>query len=173
MVVTNLLAGLVLLILGRKLFWLFVGCIGFAAGLSYAGQIWTGQPDWMILVIALGAGLVGALIAIFIQSLAIALSGFLGGGYVAVTLLHLLGLDAPQFYWMIYVIGGLLGAALLIVLFDWGIIVLSSLFGALLIIEASPINPPLQVIVFIILFGIGFAIQARMMQGEPVVRRNH
>ena len=42
------LLGLALLVLGWKLFWLFVGVMGFAAGLQ-AAQIYFGpQPFWLL-----------------------------------------------------------------------------------------------------------------------------
>jgi hypothetical protein len=46
----NLFVGLFLLTLERRLFWLFMGCVGFAAGYSYAQQLWGIQTGLMILV---------------------------------------------------------------------------------------------------------------------------
>jgi len=37
--VLNIFVGIALLILGRKLFWLFVACVGFAVGFTYAQQL--------------------------------------------------------------------------------------------------------------------------------------
>ena len=61
--VIGVLAGIALLVLGRKLFWLFVGVVGFVAGAALATQLFEIQPDWLVIVFALGAGLLGALLA--------------------------------------------------------------------------------------------------------------
>ena len=37
--IVNIVLGLVVLFFGRKLFWLFVGYVGFAAGFYYTQQI--------------------------------------------------------------------------------------------------------------------------------------
>ena len=36
----NFLVGLALLTLGRRLFWLFVACVGFVAGVTSVQQAW-------------------------------------------------------------------------------------------------------------------------------------
>ncbi len=59
--------GAALLILGRKLFWVFVGAIGFVLGMDIASRFLQGRPDWLILIVALGAGVLGALLALFLQ----------------------------------------------------------------------------------------------------------
>ena len=79
--------GVVLLALGRKLFWLFVGGVGFVAGLTLTTQLLGEQPFWVILLVAALAGLVGSVMAVFLQRLMIAVAGFLAAGYVLVSLL--------------------------------------------------------------------------------------
>ena len=58
MSIINVLAGIAVLVFGRKLFWLFVGCMGFLAGIDIATRFFSGQPDWMVLVIAIAAGII-------------------------------------------------------------------------------------------------------------------
>jgi hypothetical protein len=41
MIWINILIGLILLIAGRRLFWLFVACVAFASGYHYAQQMWS------------------------------------------------------------------------------------------------------------------------------------
>jgi hypothetical protein len=76
-----LLAGIALLLAGRRLFWLFVGVVGFFAGLRFALQVLGPRADlrW---IVALAAGLLGIVLAIALQRLAVALAGFFVGGYV-------------------------------------------------------------------------------------------
>lgn len=54
-----LAAGILLLFLGRKLFWLFVALVGFLVGLTYIPQILPGQTETVILTVSLIAGLLG------------------------------------------------------------------------------------------------------------------
>ncbi len=72
----RVMVGVAMLTLGQKLFWLFVGGIGFVYGIHIAAQFFHGQSDWIVIVIALLAGLLGALIAIFLQNVAVWLAGF-------------------------------------------------------------------------------------------------
>jgi hypothetical protein len=86
MLIGRILAGALLLVLGRKLFWLFVAVVGFATGLMLATRFFQTQPEWLQLLIGIGFGLVGALLAYFFQEIAIAVAGFLAGGYIALSL---------------------------------------------------------------------------------------
>jgi len=71
----QVLVGLVLLFFGRKLFWLFVGVVGFLAGMRFGSHLVTGQTELVILAIAIGIGLLAALLAIVLQRLAVAIAG--------------------------------------------------------------------------------------------------
>ncbi|MEW5870008.1 MAG: hypothetical protein AB1894_12075 [Chloroflexota bacterium] len=160
----QILLGIAILVAGRKLFWLFVAAVGFAVGIVLAGFLFPNQSDLIQLIIALACGAVGAVLALFLQQLAIGLAGFLVGGYAFVSLLHLIGLQLPN--WLPFIIGGLIGAALLAILFDWAIMTLSSLAGAGLLVQAVGIAEGLQMVVFIVLFIVGFAIQLGVRQAE-------
>lgn len=162
--IVRILVGVALLILGRRLFWLFVGLVGFVAGITLATQFLSGQPDWLVLVIALVAGLLGVLLALFLQQLAVGVAGFVAGGYIIVNLLSMLMAETDQLlYWLIFLIGGIIGAVLVILLFDWALIVLSSLTGATLIVQAAGLNPTLTLVLFVVLLVVGFVIQASSM----------
>jgi hypothetical protein len=169
----SILAGLALLTLGRRLFWLFVGLVGFAAGIVLATQFVHG-PEWQVLLIALAAGLVGVLFALVLQQAAVALAGFIAGGYLVFTLLNGLGWDAGGPYWALYwtlvIVGGVVGAALVLALFEWALIVLSSLTGAVLIVQTIHLGTLLAAVLIAVLFIIGVVIQAglrRRVQPPP------
>lgn len=164
MIWLRILAGIGLLVFGRKLFWLFVGLIGFAWGIHVATRFFPGQPEWIVLAIALMAGVFGALIAVFLQWLAVGLSGFLAGGYIAVRLLHVAGLTTGNMYWIIFLIGGIIGLILIIILFSWALIILSSLVGAGLITENLGVSHSGALILFFVLVIAGILIQARLMR---------
>jgi hypothetical protein len=154
----RLLSGAALLVAGRKMFWLFVGLIGFVAGLSVGPRFFPDAPT-NSLILAAVFGLVGALLAVFLQQFAIAAAGFLAGGYIANSLLHIVSLPALQPGWQVYVIGGILGAILVIAVFDWALTILSALVGSALIVQAFHTNIWFDILLFIVLFCAGMMVQ--------------
>src|ERR1700742_2365529 len=81
--IVGALIGVVILFFGRKLFWLCVAAVGFAVGLQIAPLLVNEASSLLALIIALVLGLLGALLALFIQKVAIAILGFLAGGKLA------------------------------------------------------------------------------------------
>ena len=130
----GIVVGVALLLFGRRLYWVFVGGIGFLAGLEFAPEVLPGQPDWVILVAALVAALVGALLAVMAQAFVIGAIGFVAGGGVALRFIRSLGVAADTPTWIIVLIGGIVGVVLMLWLFSWALIVLSSLAGASLVV---------------------------------------
>jgi hypothetical protein len=170
----GILVGLVLLLWGRRLYWLYVAGIGFLTGLALAPDLLPGQPEWLILLAALVAAIVGAFVAIVAQRLTIGLIGFVAGGGVGLLLLRALGFggDAPG--WIAYLIAGVIGLVLMLAVFDWALILLSSLAGANLIVSGVVARFPLpQAFKLVLLIGlvlVGVIVQAQR-PGEPPVRR--
>ncbi|MBW2709844.1 MAG: DUF4203 domain-containing protein [Deltaproteobacteria bacterium] len=165
MVIANIIVGLALLILGKRIFWLFVGAIGFIGASNTAAMHFGRLPDWQILIISIAAGLLGVLLALFFQKLAILLVGFYAGGYLVVSLLSTLNIALPPALpWMPFVIGGLLGAVLLYLLFDWTLIVLSSFAGAIFISQTIQTSAVLSPIIMAALFLAGVIIQGSMLK---------
>lgn len=131
---SGVLVGVVLLLFGRRLYWVFVAGIGFVTGLALAPDLLPGQPEWLILLAALVAAIVGAIIAFFAQKLTIGLIGFVAGGGIGLQLLRRMGMVGEGTGWIAYLIAGIVGLVLMLVLFDWALILLSSLAGANLIV---------------------------------------
>ena len=65
---------------------------------------------------------------------------------------------------IIFVIGGIVGAILMLVLFDWALIVVSSLIGAHLIQSAIVLPPSGSTILFLGLAVIGILVQAASLR---------
>ena len=165
--IIRIILGIVLISTGQRLFWFFVAATGFLAGAIFAPQFFPGQPQWVILVVALLAGLVGALLAVFLQGLAIGLAGFIAGGYIVISLLTLINWNAGQYTWLFFVFGGILGAALVAFIFNGALIILSSLTGAILIVQSIPLGEPLKTAVLIVLVVAGLLIQGITLQRGP------
>jgi hypothetical protein len=110
-------------------------------------------------VVALALGIVGALIAVFLQRLAIAVAGFLAGAFVGSTLASALAGDANTVVWVGMIVGGILGAILLSTMFDWGLIGLSAFVGATMIVDSLQLTAGAALTATVVLFLIGVAFQ--------------
>jgi len=164
--IIGVIVGAAILLFGRKLFWLFVAALGFAVGLEIAAYFMHEPPVWMTLVIALGLGLLGALLAIMMQKLAIAVAGFVAGGRLAAALVAAFYTDYTHYQGITFVIGGILGALLLLALFDWVLILLSSAEGAHLICNGIVLPQTGATILFCALVAIGVVVQGSMLRGS-------
>src|ERR1700676_4910126 len=96
--IIGVIVGAAILLFGRKLFWLFVAALGFAVGVEIATYFMHDPPVWMTLMIALGLGILGALLAILLQKLAVAVAGFVAGGRLASALLAAFFFDYAHFW---------------------------------------------------------------------------
>lgn len=164
----HILAGLAVLFFGRRLFWLFVGCVGFIVGFDLAGRALAGQSEWLILFIAVGVGLISAIASVFLQRIFIVVAGFFAGAYCLSTFVPgALHLQDRATMWIAFVVGGLLGAMLTAVLLDPALIVMSSLAGATAISQNVPLDPSGRTLLFVVLLVLGIAVQTRQFVREP------
>ena len=154
--------GFVILTLGRKLFWLFVGTVGFVSGLHIAAYAVQGHSDWVILVTGLLAGIIGVFVAIFLQKAAVIAGGFLAGGYLVLSFINLWGWHSGPGIWFISLAGGIIGAIVAATYFDWALIILSSLTGAIMISQSLTFSPLIRGAAFSILIFIGIFAQSRL-----------
>jgi hypothetical protein len=167
--IVGALIGVVILLFGRKLFWLCVAAVGFAAGVEIAPHLVHEPSPLMALIIALALGLIGALLALFLQKIAIAVLGFLAGGKLAGAIAAAFLVQYAQHSTIIFVIGGIIGAILLLVLFDWALIIVSSLIGAHLIQSAIVLPASGSTIVLIGLAVIGILVQAASLRRSRLI----
>jgi len=158
--IVGVIIGVVILFFGRKLFWLCVAAVGFAVGIQVAPMLVNEASSLLALVIALVFGVLGALLALFIQKVAIALLGFLAGGKLATAIATAFFVQYAQYSTIIFIIGGILGAILLLAVFGWALIVVSSFIGAYLIQSAIVLPPTGSTLVFIGLAVLGVFVQA-------------
>src|SRR6266480_5706457 len=166
--ILSALIGAVVLFFGRKLFWLCVAAIGFAAGVTLASHIVSEPTPLLQLSFAILLGFIGALLALFVQKLAIGLAGFIAGGRFAVGLIATFVAQYASHYWLIFIIGGLIGTVLLLMLFDWALIFVSSLIGAHLITSAISLPPSGEVLLFSALVLFGVLVQAASMRKKSL-----
>jgi hypothetical protein len=164
--VLRIVVGAGLLLLGRQLYWLFVAGVGFVAAIGLVSRLAEVQSPWLLLVIALAAGVVGALLAVWLQKAAIGLAGFLAGGYVVLALVDLAGFELPVLSWVLALMGAVIGVVVILVVFDWGLVILSSLAGAGAILRALNLARPMAAVAFLTLVAMGVAVQVSMLAQE-------
>jgi hypothetical protein len=160
-----LVAGALLVLFGRRLFWLFVGVVGFFLGYSLASGVFGLEPDWARFGLAALGGAIGILLAIFLQKLAVAVAGFLVGawtmaGALGIPLSAASSLTAGQA--LLLFLAGILAALLAVWLFGITLVVLSSLAGAGLIADAIPLAGPARLALVAVLLIMGVVIQTQM-----------
>ena len=162
--VVGALIGIVILFFGRKLFWLCVAAVGFLAGIELAPHLVTEPSPLLELAVALVLGVLGALLAFLLQKIAVAVVGFLAGGKLASAIAAAFFVHYSQYSTIIFVIGGLIGAMLLLFLFDWALIVVSSFIGAHMIQNAIVLPSSGATIVFLGLAIVGMVVQAASLR---------
>jgi hypothetical protein len=154
------IVGAVILLFGRRLFWLCVAAVGFAAGVELAPRLVHEPSPLLALTLALVLGFAGALLALFLQKIAISVVGFLAGGKLAIALAAAFLGNSAQYYWISFIVGGVIGAILFIMLFDWALIFISAIVGAYLIESVVTLPPTGMTILFVGLVVVGVLVQA-------------
>lgn len=166
MSIYNIIMGLMLLLFGRKLFWLFVAFSGFMVGAWFSEILIPHSSQWIQLAIALGVGIAGAVIAIMIQRVAFVLAGFFAGLYMVMMAMQAFGFN--DLITVLILAGGVAGAAAGFLFIDWAIIFLSAMIGAGMIVNdliaALRLSPLLSISAFMVLSIIGIVVQMRIME---------
>jgi len=127
--------GLILLLRGRKLYWLLVGVVGFFAGI-YLGLRFVTAGGWLHWALVLGAGIVAVILAKLAQRLMVILAAVLVFASVGYTLLPYAWPAVTRY--LAAALLGLAGMFLALKLFDWALIIGSSVAGAWMLYGAMP-----------------------------------
>lgn len=154
-----LAVGIVLLIAGRRVFWLAVGVAGFVFAMVLALRWLDPEPLWLVLGLSFLAGAVGAILAILLQRVAVAVAGFLVGGWGGLALwIQLGGAEGPEAL-LAFLVAGILAAILAGALFEFALIVVSALIGAVLVVGAVGAHGPFGFALVLVLAVAGGLIQ--------------
>src|SRR5450631_1394983 len=162
--ILSALLGIALLFFGRRLFWLFVAALGFAIGLQLAPYLSHNPPLWLSLLLSLGLGLAGAIFAVLLQKIAIGVAGFLVGGRVAVAIAAAFLVNHAHYSVITFVVGGILGAFLLLGLFDWALIIFSAIEGARLLASSIHLPSTGTTVLVVALAIFGIVVQSAMFR---------
>jgi len=160
MEIFNIILGITLLLFGRKLFWLFVAVAGFIVGVEFAAMFLADKPQWVLLLVGIAAGSLGALVAIFAQRIAFALAGFYAGTFL--TLLLTQPFISSEVILIFLLAGGVIGAILSAWILDPALIILSCLIGAGAIVKALGTGQLLSAVIFVMLVAAGIFTQTKL-----------
>ena len=160
----KIFAGLALLIFGRKIFWLFVAAVGFVGALTLLPKFFPDASGWTAIGIGIAGGVLGALLALFLQRVAVALAGFAGGGFFLVNIVEMFQIQTGSNFWIPMIVGGIIGAALMMLIFDWSLVILSSGLGAYLFVQELHLRNSIELAVMLALFVVGIVVQSKGMK---------
>ncbi len=154
-----LLLGVALVLAGRRLFWLLIATLGFLFAFTLVQRLSPEVSQPLHWVLAIGAGLVGALLAIFAQKLAVGAGGMLFGAYATLWILERYGVELGNWEWVVVLAGGVLAAVLALLVLETALVVLSSILGASLVVGATRLDGLPVVVVFAVLLLVGISVQ--------------
>lgn len=157
---TQIALGGVLLLFGRRLFWLLVGAAGFFAGVLLAETYLVAGSEILRWAVGLAVGLLAALAVVFLQRFAISLGGAVAAGYSIYWYLGLTWQPLQGWHWGLVAAGAVIGLLVAQAVFDFGLIFLSSLAGATLILENLEGAPVASRWLFLVLVVLGATVQA-------------
>lgn len=152
-----IISGLILLLFGKRLFWLLIAIMGFLLGKTIGESVFAVQQQWISFMIGVGTGVIGAVVAIFAQRIAFILAGFYAGTYLTLISFKLFGTNNPSMAFSIA--GGIIGGLMAVFFIDWAIILLACLAGAGAVVGALGLGQTEGFIVFITLVTTGTLIQ--------------
>lgn len=164
----KLFLGAMLMIQGRKLYWLFVGGVGFFVTLLLLDPPYSGMSVQTARIFAVIVAFIGAVMAIFLQRLAVFVGGFLGGGYLLVLLVELFGARLGDLNFFLFLVGGVVGGLIVNSAFDGALIFFSALIGAGMVVQVINLSPLWRFVAIPLLAAVGMGLQALIMRDEDV-----
>ena len=154
------LMGIALITMGRRLFWLLVGLAGFVVGWMVAATylLDLAMPP---LAVAVLTGLLGVLVALFAQKVAVMLAGLVVGALIGQWLLAYLPISTSSWDALIIIAAALAGAISARQVFNVALTLLSSAAGALLLVEVADLHDLPALFLFGALTAVGWLVQRR------------
>lgn len=167
-------SGLVLALVGRHVFWLAVGLVGFLVASSLAQALLPDLDPTVRTIAALVVGVAGAVVTLASLRLVAAVAGALLLAIVA-RALFVLYVDDSAVQWVVFVGAGLLGWLLVRGLFDLGIIVTTALGGGWYVATGLggadvPVAPSTTLWIGLAVAVVGVVVQTGLLRRsrEPV-----
>jgi hypothetical protein len=155
--------GGILLFLGHELNFLFAGAMASLLGVRLTPLLPAQWPWWADYVFILGLGVIAAAAVLINERAGYFISGFLAGGLMLVEYFVPDTLSIP---WLLFLIGGIIGALVIGIFTDWALILVTSAIGAAYILNLFVLNPTLEILIGAGLFIVGALTQVIIMQSQ-------
>ncbi len=155
--------GGLLIVAGRRLVWLAVAAAGFVLG-AWASTVIAPQVEEAQWIVALVMGVAGAILAVILQRLAIAVAGAGLGALIALrwadSLAQVLGIDNQHLaVFVAMAIGGVIGLLLASKVFALAATLVTAAIGGVLVATQLPLHPAPQLAVAAALLLVGLVLQ--------------
>ena len=105
--------------------------------------------------------MIGAVLSLLLQRVLVGIAGFFAGGYLLYTVA--LGVGHETGASIAFLLGGVIGAVLVLLMLDWALIGLSALLGSAVITQNVPLEPTLSLLLFVALLVLGGVVQGRQL----------
>jgi hypothetical protein len=157
--------GALLLLFGRRLYFLLLGVLGFVGGLWLS----TSPPVEALgleaspgarLAIAVALGVVSAVLAFAIHRVALGVAGLAAGGFGGFWLAQSIAGGPDGWSWLLPIGGAIAGGVLLPGIYKAALVGLSAWVGSALLVQMLPVSGPSAVLVALGLLAFGILFQA-------------
>lgn len=163
MLIVRGIIGAILLFLGRELNFLFAGAMAGLIAFRLTPLLPPNLPAWSDAAFMITIGLIAAIVVLINERFGYFVSGFLAGGFMLIEYFTPGQMSIP---WMIFVIGGVMGALILGLLTEWALILVSSAIGAAYVLNLFRLDPTAEILVGAGMFIVGALTQVIIMQAQ-------
>ena len=152
--------GFLLLVIGRRLYWLALAGLGFAVALHLSREYLFFETAQQELIVGVIAGLLGGILAVMAQRLAVRFAGLILGGWGSFYLVRVFSPESDHLLAIgLSVVGAALGFLFAAKVFDLALVLVTSIVGALLISQHLHLDPAVQAVVWLAFTLCGIAWQ--------------
>lgn len=155
--------GGIILFLGHELNFLFAAGMAALIGFRLTPKLPAQWPAWADWAFMLTLAVIAAILVLINERAGYFISGFLAGGYLLIEYFAPGVLSVPI---LPFIIGGVLGAAIIGFLTEWAMIIVSSAIGAAYLLNLFILNPMTEILIGAGLFIIGALVQVVTLQAR-------
>jgi hypothetical protein len=160
--------GFIGILVGRPMYAVFTGIVGFLIGNYLEGVLNVAPPGWGQITFSLLLAAFGALAALTFKRWAVKAAGFIAGGFLIYNLPMALGAEKSWGNWLLFLIAGGVCVILLSIWFDFALMTISTLTGVALILPVMKFGRIDAGSMFFILALFGIVTQFLLLQyGKP------
>ncbi|MDA8017686.1 MAG: hypothetical protein MPN21_09585 [Thermoanaerobaculia bacterium] len=157
-----IVVGSLLLIFGRRLYWLALAGLGFAVALYLSREYLFFESVQQEVIVGVAAGLLGGILAVVAQQLAVRFAGIVLGAWGSFVIARILWPEADLLLAILLAVAGAgLGFLFAAKLFDLALVLVTSIVGAILISQHLYLDAAVQAVVWLVLTLCGVAFQLR------------